>query len=142
MTMFTFEPLVGPLPLRFGMTPNEVAALVGSPDRVSPDPFGNRTESRSGYSLGYDATSGLLVEAVFTKRELYFHSVNLFSIDDVINFLRKYDDSPQSAVGVIFFLKLGLSLTGFHDGEEDPKSISVTRKGHWDEFLEDFVPFE
>jgi len=124
------------------MTPEEVAALIGDPDRVFPDPFGNRSELRSGYSLGYDANSGQLTEAVFSKSELLFHGVNLFAVDNVIDFLRKHDASPQTAVGVIFFLKLGLSLTGFHDGEDDQKSISVTRKGHWDEFLEDFVPFE
>ncbi|MEZ6142713.1 MAG: hypothetical protein R3B84_19295 [Zavarzinella sp.] len=142
MKMFTFVPFIGSLPLQFGMTPDEVTALIGPPIRTFSDPFGNRSESRSGYSLGYDANSGLLTEAVFSKGDLYFQGVNLLSIADLIDYLRKFDDSPQSAVGVIFFLKLGLSLTGFYVGEEDQKSISLTRADHWDEFLEDFVPFE
>jgi hypothetical protein len=142
MTTFAFAPFVGPTPIRFGMTPEEVASLVGNPERVFPDPFGNRTESRTGYSLGYDANSGQLTEAVFSKGELLFHGVNLLAIANVIDFLRNYDASPQTAVGVIFFLKLGLSLTGFNDGKVDQQSVSVTRKGHWDEFFEDFVPFE
>lgn len=142
MTKFTFEPFVGPLPLRFGMIPDEVGAFVGAPDRVFSDPFGNRSESRSGYSLGYDADSGRLTEAVFSKCDLFYQGENLFSISDVIDFLREYDDSPQSAVGVIFFLRLGLTLTGFHYGDENQKSIGITKWGHFDEFLEDFVPFE
>ena len=142
MNTFTFDPFVGPSPLRFGMTPEEVAALVGNPTRVFPDPFGNRSESRSGCSLGYDANSGLLTEAVFSKGELLFHGVNLFAIADVIDFLRKYDASPQTAVGMIFFVKLGLRLSGFHDGDESQKAIGVTTSGHWDEFVEDFIPFE
>ncbi len=140
--MFIFEPFVGPLPLRFGMAPEEVASLVGVPDRVFPDPFDNRSESRSGYSLGYDANSAQLSEAVFSTGELFFHGVNLFGVEDVIDFLRQFDPSPKTAVGIVFFLNLGLSLTGFHDGEEDQKSITVARKGHWDEFVEDFVPFQ
>lgn len=142
MTKFTFEPFVGPMPLRFGMIPVEVAAFVGAPDRFFSDPFGNRSESRSGFSLGYDADSGQLIEAVFSKCELFYQGENLFLISDVIDFLRKYDDSPQFAVGVIFFLRIGLSLTGFQDGDEDQKSISVTRRGHWDEFLEELIPFK
>lgn len=142
MTTFTFDPFVGPSPLRFGMTPEEVAALVGAPERVFPDPFGNRSESRSGYSLGYDAKSGRLTEAVFSKGELLFRGVDLFAVANVIDFLRKYDASPQTAVGMIFFVKLGLRLSGFHDGDESQKAIGVTTRGHWEEFLEDFVPFE
>jgi hypothetical protein len=141
MTTFTFVPFVGPSPLRFGMTPEEVAALVGDPERLFPDPFGNRSESRAGYSLGYDAKSGELTEAVFSKGELLFHGVNLFAIANVIDFLRKYDESPQMAVGMIFFVKLGLRLSVFHD-DESQKAIGVTARGHWDEFLLDFVPFE
>ena len=142
MTTFTFVPFVGPSPLRFGMTPEEVATLVGDPERLFPDPFGNRSESRAGYSLGYDAKSGELTEAVFSKGELLFHGVNLFAIANVIDFLRKYDTSPQMAVGMIFFVNLGLRLSGFHDGDESQKAIGVTARGHWDEFLLDFVPFE
>lgn len=140
--MFTFIPFVGPLPLRFGMTPKEVAELVGDPERVFPDPFGNRSELRSDYSLGYDAESDQLIEAVFSKGELLFHEIDLFTVVNVIDFLRKYDATPQMAVGMIFFVKLGLRLSGFHDGDELQRAISVTTSGHWDEFLEDFVPFE
>ena len=142
MTIFTFDPFVGPSPLRFGMTPEAVATLVGAPELVFADPFGNRTERRTGYSLGYDAKSCQLTEAVFTKVELLFHGVNLFAVDNLISFLRNFDATPQTAVGMIFFLRLGLRLSGFHDGDEGQKAIAVTRQGHWDEFLQDFVPFD
>lgn len=142
MTVFTFEPFMGPLPIRFGMCPEEVAAVVGVPERTFPDAFGNRTESRRGYSVGYDATSGRLNEVVLSKGELFFHGVDLFCVTDVISFLRKYDPHPQVAVGMIFFPKLGLRLSGFHDGDERQKAIGLTTMGHWDEFADDFIPFQ
>jgi hypothetical protein len=142
MMVFIFEPLIGPLPLRFGMSPEEVAAVVGVPERMLPDAFGNRTESRRGYSVGYDATSGRLNEVVFSKGELFFHGVDLFCVTDVVDFLRKYDANPQVAVGMIFFVKLGLRLSGFHDGGEQQQAIGLTTMGHWDEFADDFIPLK
>ena len=136
--MFTFEPFVGPLPLRFGMTPKDVATLVGVPERVFPDQFGNRSESRSGYAIGYDAKSGKLSEAVFSKGILLFKGENLFAVEDIFCFLRQFDPSPQTEVGMVFFVKLGLRLSGFHDGDDAQKAIGVTKKGHWDEFVDDF----
>jgi len=39
--------------------------------------------------------------------------------------------------GFIVSFKFGLSLSGFHDGDESGKAIHVFRKGDWDEFLDD-----
>jgi hypothetical protein len=140
--MFTFEPFVGPLPLRFGMSPEEVASVVGAPSRVFPDFFKNRTETRPGLSLGYDATSGRLVEAVFPSVGLHFHGVDLFVVDDAIAFLRQFDPAPQIAVGMVFFVDLGLRLSGFHDNDESQRAIGVVATGHWEELARKFVPFE
>lgn len=142
MTVFNFEPFVGPLPLRFGMTPKEVETLVGRPDSVASDPFGNPTESRLGYWLGYDANSGELVEAVFSKGELRFHGVNLLDAGNVIDVLRKYDASPQQSVGMIFFVGLGIRVSGVSDDDGNQFAVGLTKKGHWEEFLDDFVPFD
>ena len=139
--MYSIEPFVGPLPLRFGMTPGEVAALIGDADHVFTDPVDGISESRAGLSLGYDAQHGLLSDAVFSAGGLSFHEVNLFEVDDVINFLRGYDNFPEVAVGMVFFLGLGLRLSGFHDGDVRQKAIGVCAAGRWDEFTDDFVPY-
>lgn len=139
--MFTVEPFVGPLPLRFGMTPKKVATIVGVPDRVFTDPVNGRSEWRTGLSLGYDAKTGQLNEVVLSQGELYFQGVNLFAVADPIGFLRKHD-SPQLAVGMIFFVNLGLRLSGLHDRDDRQRAIGLATKGHWDELADDFEPFE
>lgn len=142
MITFTVEPFVGPLPLQFGMTPTEVEAILGPPDRVFPDHFGNMSESRKHLSIGYSAATGLLIEVVFAPgSQLFFQGQNLFSVSNPIDFLRKSDPLPQLCVGFVFFLMLGIRLSGFHDHDDMQKAIGVTAKGHWDEFKDDFVPF-
>lgn len=139
--MYSFEPFIGPLPLRFGMRPDEVASLIGAPDQVFFDPTEGRSESRPGSSIGYDPRTGRLVEVVLSSGALFFHGTNLLGIANPIGFLRAYDDTPQTAVGMIFFVNLGLRLSGFHDGDESQRAISVVPQGRWDEFADDFAPF-
>ncbi|MBS0261519.1 MAG: hypothetical protein JSS02_06135 [Planctomycetes bacterium] len=124
------------------MTPEEVAALIGLPERVHPSPFGNRLESRPDFDLAYDANSRQLTEAVFSAGPMFLQGVNLFAVDDLLGFLRKFDPDPQLAVGIVFFVKLGLRLSGFHDSAVDQNAIGLTAEGHWDEFIEDFEPFD
>ena len=45
------------------------------------------------------------------------------------------------AVGMIFFLNLGLTLSGFHDGDEAQKAIHVQPRHHFDEFKDLLVPY-
>jgi hypothetical protein len=140
--MFTIEPFVGPLPLRFGMSPEEVASLLGAPGLVFRNGNKDRCEKRPGYVLGYDVDSGKLNETVHTSGELFFQGTNLFAVDDLIGFLRQFDPAPQAAVGSVVFMNLGLYLSGFDVGDADVRSIAVTVKGRFDQYLKYFVPFK
>src|SRR5271156_2531399 len=91
MHSFTFDPHVGPLPLRFGMTPAQVEHILGPPDRVYTDYFGDRDERRQSANIGY-AADGRLQGVVFTPGvELKLFGHDLLSEIDPIAFLRQYD---------------------------------------------------
>lgn len=142
--MFTIESFIGAVPLRFGMTPNEVAATIGPPDRVFRNPFDDLCEERrkQHLNLSYSNETGLLNELVFSPgAQLFFRGKALFSEVDVVAFLQTADSEPKSAVGMIFFLELGIRLSGFHDGDESQKSIAVTPQGHWDDYISDLKDF-
>lgn len=139
---FTIEPFVGPLPLRFGMSAEEVRAILGPPVIAFPDHFGNPTENRENVNVGYSAADGALVEVVFTPgTTLLYQGQNLFLIPDPIGLLRQADSNPQLWVGDLIFLKLGLGMSGFHDHDESQKAISLVRRGHWDEYKNQFEPY-
>jgi len=140
---FVIEPYVGAIPLRFGMSPEEVAAEIGPPTKLLPDPFGNRSESRQNLSLGYAGEDNTLNEAVFSPgTNLYFRGHDLFSTKAPIALLRQYDPEPQLWVGMVIFVQLGIRLSGFHDGDEPQRAIGVVKRGYWDEYVEDFKPFK
>lgn len=143
MTSFAIEPDVGPLPLRFGMTPFEVEQIVGKPLQVLNSYFGDRGEARAGFQLGFSQPDQHLDEAVFTPDisiSLYGH--DLFHERDLIATLRQFDPHAYLFVGFVVFPGLGIRLSGFHDGDEPQKAIAVVRFGHWDKNADLFVPFE
>lgn len=143
MTTFTIESYIGAIPLRFGMSPNEVEAILGPSVEELPNAFGNRSELREGLTLGYDSKDNTLVEAVFSPgAQVLFQGRELFSVEDPIEFLRQFDPAPQLWVGFIIFVNLGIRLSGFHDDDESQKAIGVVKKGYWDEYIEDFEPFK
>ena len=142
MTAFTISPYIGPLPLRFGMTPQEVAAILGPHTDAFPSHRGGRIEHRSRINVGYAAANGKLIEVVFTPGAiLQYEGQSLFDVPDLIGFLGKYDSKPQLFVGNVVFSELGISLSGFHDNDESQKAIAVHCRGYLDEYVDDFVPF-
>src|SRR5688572_22919513 len=108
MTSYTIEPYVGPLPLLFGMTPDDVTALLGPPLALIPDvAFSHHIEQRPGLTLGYSSKGGGLFEACFTGGHvLLFRDNDLFQVADPIAYLRQFDDPPFLWVGCLLFLKL------------------------------------
>jgi hypothetical protein len=143
MIAFTIEPNIGPLPLRFGMTPKDVEAILGAPDEVSSSHFGSRAEQRKNLSLGYSKKDEKLIQAVFSPgSKVMFQGKDLFRQRDPIALLRKIDSSPQLCVGFVVFPKLGIRFSGFHDDDDDQKAIGVTNSSYWDKFADDFEPFE
>jgi hypothetical protein len=142
MVTFLIEPYVGVHPIKFGMAPAQVEEQLGKPDKSSQGLFGARVEERPDVAIGYCAEDGGVNEIVFSPgARLVFQGHDLFAADP-LPILRQLDDSPFEWVGFIIFLKLGIRVSGFHDNDESQKAIGVVRKGHWDEYVADFVPFK
>lgn len=68
MQEFTIAPFIGAIPLRFGMTPADLTALLGPPSWSFRNPAGILVEERADFhvNVGYSA-SDELNEAVFAK---------------------------------------------------------------------------
>lgn len=139
--MYTIQPFSGPLPLQFGMTPDEISVLAKPPYLVYTGPFGNRIESREGIVLAYDLHTVKLNEAVVSAGPLMFHGIDIFTLDDAISYFCNYDSRPLKGVGMIFFVKIGVRLSGFLGDETEEKSVGLTKEGHWDEYLLEFVDY-
>ena len=148
-TEFDLQPYLGAGPLRLGMSRKQVEAVLGLPDKTRSTTFFNETiEFRCENALQtvYSA-EGALVEISFggAVEGVTFNDLDVFKAPgrEVIERLVKADGSPLEIVGIIVFLNLGISMTGFlQDDEPGQKAIGVFAKGRFDTKLEKMRPFK
>jgi hypothetical protein len=151
---FDIVPFIGVGPLHFGMTPDETHTIMGTPSdtRILRYPDSAKKERRETYPSGMHlvftapATSARLVEFVFWDqcRHLRYDEMELFRVTprlDVVRRLAAKDPDVKVTFSILVFLKLGIALTGFHDGEESDLSVSVFESGRWDEHMSSMKPF-
>jgi hypothetical protein len=140
---FEIIPFVGVGELRFGMTPTEIADILGVP--LSKDVGRNYYEERVEYRscadvvVSYDKNSNTAAEFGFgqTIRELSYMKQKIFLMPelDALRLLIDRDSNPYESVGFVIFPNLGISMTGFHDNDPDEKAVSVSEKGRLDRIL-------
>jgi hypothetical protein len=132
---FVLDPFVGALPLRFGMTATEVRALMPS----GPWSRGATRDDFRELGVNYDP-HGLAAEFCLVpgKVELTFGDDVLLgpgAVPDLVAVLRVHDPAPLEYLGFLVFPKLGVNITGFHDGDRSQLAFNVFRRGFWDELL-------
>ncbi len=140
---FIFKPYIGAEPILFGMTSEEVLTLFNTIPRIKTNYLGERDEDRDGIAIRYSKDKNTVVEIAFLPNsKLIFNGQQLFGIDavkDPIKYLMNYDKSPKETDGFVVFLELGLTITGFHDGNIEQRAITLFSKGRWDKYLNDMV---
>lgn len=132
---FDIEPYVGPLPLRFGLPRAEVPAVLGvevQRKRDEDDRFG-------AVRVAYYGT-GTVAEVGFVPRGiiLRFMGTELWndqSVADPVPLLLKHDPDPVESDGFLVFPAIGVTVTGFHDGDQSQRALTVFQRGHWDKYL-------
>ena len=143
MTDMNLIPYVGVGSIRFGMTPEKVAAVLGKPDSTTTSGRGELEEHRSEMTLRYDSEGNELVEiSLYPDSGLNLDGENLYGSTDLTRYLLSKDPNPVECFGFLLFLKLGIATTGFHDEDEDQEAISIFKKGLWDSMRDNFTPFE
>lgn len=141
MKHFEIQSFVGALPLRFGMTPNEVHGILGSPRTVRTNRLGEKDEDYLQASAGYDKESTMLKELGFVQPAVVlFRDIDLFRDADAIPRLVEADGAPLEGLGFIVFPTLGIALTDFFSEQESDRAITVFARGRWTD-LKGFKPF-
>jgi hypothetical protein len=141
---FNIEPFIGALPVRFGMHRSEVHRLLGAPEASQPiwDRSGTTdfwNESR--INVGYD-NAGIVKHVGFGPGgcELALCGTSLWSLDkqpDPNPELLRRDPAPVESVGIMIYPALGISTSGYHDGDEAQLALTVSPSGTWDEVVKD-----
>lgn len=141
------QPYIGVNALHFRMLPNQIQHLIGPPASRNTGFSGELTEYRraNGLLMTYDKKTQELVEIGVSRNvlELKYGDCEIFTLPsmDVLRRLVKLDGNPYESVGFIVLLKLGITLTGFHEEALDQKAVTIFAKGRWDDDLPDMKPF-
>ncbi|NHZ93646.1 hypothetical protein F2P45_32300 [Massilia sp. CCM 8733] len=110
--------------------------------------LGERHESRfeTGIRLTYGKLDNGLVELGFSSEltELTFqgHPLFLEPSKKIFKVMIELDGAPYELLGFIILLNLGITMTGFHDDDEEDKAVTVFARGRWDEKLKKMNRFE
>jgi hypothetical protein len=129
--------------LRFGMTRDEVFAVLGNPKIIDQD----RDDEVSLYYGTQRVTigpAGMAEVGILPQLPVTIHGISVFSDPDAFAKLCQIDENPKENVGFIVLLNLGITMTGFHDFDESQKAITAFARGRWDSSLsrlKDFRPF-
>jgi hypothetical protein len=130
---------VGMGPVKFGMSPAEVEAILGKALAVDDD------EDDSGYrkevreinlpTVTYEDGTVAEIEAFSNTRKLRFKDIVFFE-DAGLSVLRRLEDlngGARSNVGVVLFDKLGITTGLFDNSAPLENSVTAFRRGHWDD---------
>lgn len=145
---YEIESYIGVGDLRFGMTLDQVSQLEGTPDIVEKNMLGEINESRfnTGIAFTYGKLDNGLVELGFSSElsELTFRGRPLFlePSKKIFKAMIELDGAPYEHVGFIVLFNLGITMTGFHDDDEEDKAVTVFARGRWDETLPKMNRFE
>jgi hypothetical protein len=134
MATFDIHVYSGVNDILFGASPSDVATKFGPPKRMRTTPLGELEETRGSFFCRY--AQWRLVEVSFGPEEsVSFAGVDLFHSPTALETLLLSDPDPGELHGFLVFLKLGIAITGIHDGDTSQLAVTVFPKGRWDEFL-------
>jgi len=137
---FKIRPFVGVGNAEFGMTPLEIEAVLGPSISVKTTNRGEREEIRENIAVRY-GDRGVIEFAFLPEADLGIDDFDLFGAPDPVGVLLGYDPSPKECFGFLIFLKIGVAITGYHDGDESQRAITTFQPGRWDSMAEHFAEF-
>ncbi len=145
-SVFDLQSFVGALPLRFGMTPDQVRGILGQDCTESKNFLGGVSLSyyRPGCdaSVGFDKLSGLATHFGFGRlSSVRFRGLDVFGDSTAWQSIVRMSGDCHEWVGFIICCDLGLKLSGFHDEDISQLAISVFPEGDYERHRPKFTPY-
>lgn len=140
--MFNVVPYESVGPLRFGMSQDETVSILGKPQRISKNYFGESEHEYGAFALRFSKLNQTLVEVGCAPAQpVGVNGLNVFSSPTAFADLVQMDGEPFEDLGFILLMNLGITLTGFHDNDSSQKAATAFDKGRWDNRRSKFKPY-
>jgi hypothetical protein len=140
--IFTIVPYLSVGPLYFGDTVSAVIETLGEPIRRSRNARGETDLQFGDCSVRFDAKDHILVEVGFSARaSVRIGDIDVFTSQTALTDLITAEGcEPFEYAGFLIFPKLGITLTGMHDGDQSQLALTAFAKGRWDHLRTRFEP--
>ncbi|WP_447895921.1 hypothetical protein [Vreelandella sp. GE22] len=140
--MYEIEPYISVGPLSFGFSQKEVKSLLGDPVRTSTNRKGEKDFHYFNAIARFSSINLTLIEVGITpSASALIKNINLYDDPDALNKLVMLDGTASEYYGFIVFFNLGITMTGFHDGDDSQKAVTAFTRGRWNHLREDMQPF-
>ncbi len=120
--------------MAFGMRTDEVIAVLGEPVIKSTNFRKRTTYDYDFVNIGFDSKSTVVHVGFGPGANVEFENQSVF-LRETFEKLVKLDSEAKEVVGFVVLLKLGIAFTGFHDGDESQKAVSVFVAGAYDDLI-------
>ena len=141
--VFEIRPFEGALPIKFGMSREEVHDILGSPETLGTRRSIKSTSDdwlRYGLNVRYHLEGGVAHLGFRPGHcELRLADRVLWRPDEDTDpnwTLLSLDPAPRGILEFLVFTKLGVTTTGYHNAESGKHALGVFPQGEWDLFLE------
>jgi len=122
--------------LRFGMIPYAVHSIFGNPKKTKRNKLNELVERYEKLVVVYKKETIRVTEIGFGRdaTDLSYKGNQLFEMPPqaALRLLADDDGGPVTTFGFIVFLNLGIAVTGFLDGDDDDRAITLFESGRWD----------
>lgn len=146
MANFEIVSFVGALPLKFGMTPEDVAAVLGAPDTSGPNWM--KVLCYNYYSPGLEICVGFGGEGetadhfgIGRLSTVRYQGLDFFGDPTAWRALVRQNSDCQTWVGFILLCDLGIQLSGFHDNDPSQLAVVAFPRGAKEKHRSKFKPF-
>jgi hypothetical protein len=140
-TTYSITPHVGAKPLLLDMSPSDVESVLGQAQMKSRTFQKELTYDYEFLNVGFDKADRVCHIGFVPGSCVEYDGLSVWT-KEAFNWLCILDGSPKEVVGFVVLLSLGLAFTGFHDGDESQKAVSLFAGGRYDDLkpkMRDFV---
>lgn len=126
--------------VRFGMTQEEVQSLLGKEEDQSITSEASEFYYANYINCAFRYQSLYQIGATRRSSGILYNGNDIFTSNsfEVLKEMQVDGGSVFEYFGFIIFLELGISLTGFHDGDLDQKAMTVFEEGTWSDLQNEF----
>jgi hypothetical protein len=141
--IFEIHSFEGALPLRFGMSPEEIESALGAPRVRSRNRKKHLRLSYDTFDVGFTPDDGSANHFGFGRgSSVTFRGIAFFTDPTAWRGLLSISSDVALCYGVLVFSDLGISLGGFHDGYDDELAVTAFPRGAFEHLRSSFTPYE